>query len=144
MSQPIAARSQIRFPLLLAGALATCSSPTEVARAPAAIVVPKIWDEKAFAGWATPVAGLGERPGHFSEAEYYAAPIDNLRTYPVYHPKFEPPGYRAWMLDQGPQPLIEPRKLETEADWIEAGRRVFEQLDTAVTRSDDPIVLDYF
>lgn len=106
--------------------------------------MPRLWAEEALATWATPVAGLGARPGHFSEAEYYAAPIDNLRTYPVYHPRFEPPGYREWMLAQGPQPLIEPEKLETKADWIEAGRRVFDELDTAVTRTDDPVVIGYF
>jgi hypothetical protein len=32
------------------------------------VVVPKIWDERELAAWATPVAGLGVRPGHFSEA----------------------------------------------------------------------------
>src|SRR5437667_4896840 len=42
---------------------------------------PKTWDAKALADWATPVAGLNVRPGHFSEEEYYRAPIDHLRTY---------------------------------------------------------------
>jgi hypothetical protein len=54
---------------------------------------PKTWDAKALADWATPVAGLNVRPGHFSEEEYYRAPIDNLRTYPVYYPGREPEGY---------------------------------------------------
>lgn len=108
------------------------------------ITVPRIWDEEALIDWATPLAGLGSRPGHFTAEEYYAAPIDNLRTYPVYHPAFEPPGYREWMLGQGPQPLIEPQELKSKADWIEAGRRVFEELDTAVTRTDDPVVIAHF
>ena len=108
------------------------------------VVVPKIWDAKKLADWATPVAGLGVAPGFFSEEEYYAAPVDNLRTYPVYHPQHEPPGYRQWLRDQGAKPLIEPEKLKTEEDWIAAGRRVFQELDTAASRTDDPIVLDYF
>jgi hypothetical protein len=130
--------------------IAVCSRPNKAPRpnkigaAEETVVCPKIWDEKELATWATPVAGLGIAPGHFSEEEYYAAPIDNLRTYPVYHPKFEPPGYREWMLAQGPQPLIEPEKLKTKADWIDAGRRVFEELDTAVTRTDDPVVIGHF
>lgn len=107
-------------------------------------IVPKIWDESKLATWATPIAGLGKSPGHYSEEEYYAAPVDNLRTYPVYHPDREPPGYRNWLLAQGPQPLIEPEKLETNADWIEAGKRVFEELDTEITRTDDPVVLAHF
>ncbi len=109
-----------------------------------AIVVPKIWDAKELATWATPVAGLGVPPSYASEADYYAAPIDNLRTYPLYHPSREPAGYREWMLKQGPQPLIEPAKLKSRADWIAAGRRVFEELDTAASRSDDPAVIAYF
>src|SRR4030095_11821106 len=44
---------------------------------------PKTWDAKALSDWATPVAGLNVRPGHFSEEEYYRAPVDNFRTYPV-------------------------------------------------------------
>jgi hypothetical protein len=55
--------------------------------------VPKVWDEKALAEWATPVAGLNVRPGHFTEKEYYSAPVDTLRTYPVYYPGHEPKGY---------------------------------------------------
>ena len=109
-----------------------------------AVVVPKIWDEKELATWATPLAGLGVAPGFVSEAEYYAAPIDNLRTYPVYHPDREPPGYRDELVRAGPQPLIEPERLKTKADWIEAGRRVFEELDTASSRSDDPLVIAHF
>jgi len=104
----------------------------------------RIWNDADLATWATPVAGLGVRPTFFSEAEYYAAPVDNLRTYPVYHPAREPKGYREWMRKQGPQRLIEPEKLSTKADWIDAGRRVFEQLDTASSRTADPVVLAHF
>ncbi|HQR07432.1 MAG TPA: hypothetical protein PLN21_11450 [Gemmatales bacterium] len=109
----------------------------------ATIVVPRLWNDKDLKEWATPLAGLNMRPGFFSEAEYYATPIDNVRTYPVYHPKLEPAGYRERLVAQGPLPLIEPSKLKTKADWIEAGKRVFEELDTEVMRSDDPIVLKY-
>ena len=45
------------------------------------VPVPKIWDDRALADWATPVAGLNVRPAHYSSAEYYAAPVENLRTY---------------------------------------------------------------
>src|SRR6476469_3710972 len=58
------------------------------------IVVPKIWDAKQLATWATPVAGVNATANYYSEEEYYAAPVDNLRTYPVYHPDFQPKGYR--------------------------------------------------
>lgn len=112
--------------------------------APHGVVVPRIWDAKELESWATPLAGLGVAPGFVSEEEYYAAPVDNLRTYPVYHPSREPAGYREGLVHAGPKPLIEPAKLATEADWIEAGRRVFEELDTADSRTDDPAVIAHF
>ena len=55
--------------------------------------IPRVWDEAALAGWATPLAGLGEAPTHMSPADYYAIPEENLRSYPLYMPDREPPGY---------------------------------------------------
>src|SRR5215831_7638695 len=100
--------------------------------------VPKTWDEAALADWATPVAGLNLRPGHLSEKDYYALPVENLRTYPVYYPGREPAGYWGMLQQIGPKPLIEPARLRTEADWIEAGRRVFDELDHLPLRTFDP------
>src|SRR5262245_48357420 len=80
--------------------------------------VPKTWDEAALADWATPVAGLNLRPGHLREKDYYALPVENLRTYPVYYPGPEPAGYWDMLLKNGPKPLIEPARLRTQADWI--------------------------
>ena len=107
------------------------------------IVVPKIWDAKQLATWATPVAGVNATANFYSEEEYYSAPVDNLRTYPVYAPDKEPKGYREWMLKQGPQRLIEPEKLKSELDWVEAGHTVFAGLDFPVTRTDDPRVMKF-
>ena len=103
--------------------------------------IPKVWDEQALATWATPVAGLNVRPGHFSEAEYYQAPIDNYRTYPVYAPGREPAGYWEMLQKVGPKPLIDPSKLRSKRDWIEAGKAVFEQADHLSLRSHDPKVI---
>jgi hypothetical protein len=38
----------------------------------------------------------------------------------------------------GPQPLIEPAKLTSDEDWIRAGKRVFDELDTIGFRTFDP------
>jgi mono/diheme cytochrome c family protein len=100
--------------------------------------VPKVWDESAMADWATPIAALNVRPGHYSEAEYYRAPIDNLRTYPVYYPGREPAGYKDMLETVGPQPLIESSALKTESDWMAAGRRVFTEYDMPAIRTLDP------
>ena len=40
--------------------------------------------EEAVANGGLPLAARGVRPGHFTSAEYYAVPGEDLRTYPVY------------------------------------------------------------
>jgi len=84
---------------------------------------------------------LGERPAHPSEDEFYATSVDNLRTYPVYHPGREPAGYWEFLSSVGPLPLIEPDKLRNADDWIEAGKEVFRQHDLIGTRLLDPAVI---
>lgn len=100
--------------------------------------IPKTWDEAALADWATPVAGLNERPTHISAKEYYSLAVDNLRTYPVYFPGREPEGYWEMLQHAGPKPLIDPDKLRSQAEWVEAGRRVFEEADLLPVRTLDP------
>src|SRR5260370_41665017 len=103
--------------------------------------IPKTWDDAALEDWATPVAGLNVRPTHISAREYYSLAVENLRTYPVYFPGREPEGYWEMLQRVGPKPLIEPEKLKTETDWVEAGRGVFEEGDDAHLRTLDPKVL---
>jgi cytochrome c peroxidase len=94
--------------------------------------------------WATPIAALGIRPGHFTAAEYYAASADNLRTYPVYRPDREPPGYWDWLQKQRPQPLVDASKLRTRQDWIKAGETAFRFLDQPPVRTSDPAIIQAF
>jgi len=101
--------------------------------------IPRVWDQRALEDWATPLAGLNERPTHMSAAEYYAIPEENLRTYPVYLPDREPAGYWETILSAGPQALIELDRLTTEADWIAAGKNVF--FDSVVLRTFDAEVI---
>ena len=99
--------------------------------------VPRVWDEKGFAGWQLPIAGQQFTAGHFTEEEYYRAPIENVRTYPVYAPNREPEGYWHLLNTIGPKPLIEPEKLKSDREWVEAGRRVFEEFDFVSSRRYD-------
>jgi mono/diheme cytochrome c family protein len=104
--------------------------------------IPKTWDETALANWPTPLAGLNQRPTHISSKEYYSLPVDNLRTYPVYAPGKEPPGYWDMLQHIGPKPMLETEKLRSEADWVDAGRIVFHEADDIQLRTLDPKLID--
>ena len=120
---------------LLAAAVHLAGQTTEV---------PKTWDEEALKDWATPIAALGVRPGHFSVQEYYASRVDNYRTYPVYAAGREPDGYWERLQHAKPEPLIDRGKLNTKSDWIAAGKRVFEEYDLVAFRHYDPEIIDEF
>src|SRR5829696_5304761 len=91
---------RIRISLLWLSMLACASAQIR-----GLIPAPRFWNDRDLTDWATPLAALDVRPGHFSEREYYAAPdAEWLRTYPVYFPGREPAGYwealRAKALDR--------------------------------------------
>src|SRR5262245_5021093 len=102
------------------------------------ITPPATWDEQALHDWATPIATLNVRPGHFPAEEYLRAPIDDLRTYPVYYPGREPAGYFDMIQKVGPRPIIEPASLKTSDDWVRAGKQVFQEYDVPAFRVFDP------
>ena len=94
---------RLRSPKAAACVLLTATAFAQERRGP---VIPKTWDEKALAEWATPLAGLNARPTHISSEVYYALPVDNLKTYPVYLPGKEPAGYWEFLNKVGPKPMI--------------------------------------
>jgi len=105
------------------------------------VPTPKIWTDAALTEWVTPVAILNIRPAHISEAEYYAVSGDNLRTYPVYHPDAEPPGYWDELKKKKPEPLVDVSTIRTRDDWIAAGERAFREVDSFWSRTNDPAVI---
>jgi mono/diheme cytochrome c family protein len=127
---------RIRISLLWLSMLA-CASAQIPSRIPAA----RFWNDKELTDWATPLAALDVRPGHFSEREYYAAPdAEWLRTYPVYFPGREPAGYWAALRGKKPERLIAPGS-RSSTDWVIAGKRVFEEIDVPAFRSTEPGLL---
>lgn len=110
-----------------------------IAQAP--VQPPRIWDDRQLADWATPIAALNLRPVHYTSAEYYRVPADNLRTYPVYHPGSEPPGYWEELQKKKPEPLVDAAKIRTREDWVSAGARAFLELDHFWSRTSDPAII---
>src|SRR5215831_12278455 len=83
------------------------------------INAPRFWNDRDLREWATPVAGLNVQPGHYSEREYYSAPIgEYVRTYPVYFPGREPEGYWDMIRNKKPESLITPR-ARTREQWLQ-------------------------
>ncbi|MEO8129390.1 MAG: hypothetical protein ABI822_19965, partial [Bryobacteraceae bacterium] len=99
--------------------------------------VPRTWETRALSDWATPVANIHVRPGHFSEDEYYGAPVDNYRTYPVYLPDREPAGYWERLRNQKPEALIDLSSIGPSFHWAAAGKRVWEEIDVPFFRLYD-------
>lgn len=102
---------------------------------------PVIWNDRQLDDWATPVAALKVRPSHYSRSEYYAIAGDNLRTYPVYRPDREPPGYWEALQKKKPEPLVDAAAIRSTKDWIAAGGRAFRDLDDPLSRTDDPALI---
>jgi mono/diheme cytochrome c family protein len=135
----VSSRSHFFGIVLLIGIVAiACARAAPPDSSQALIEAPRFWNDRELADWALPVTGINVRPGHFSEQEYYAAPdAEWVRTYPVYFPGSEPAGYWDEIREKKPEPLITPG-ARTAADWVTAGKRVFEEMDTPFFRSTDP------
>ena len=114
-----------------------------IAAADKPMKAPRIWSDEALRDWPNVVMGVNARPRLYSEAEFYAAPLDNIRSYPVYHPDREPPGYLESLRQRGSEPLIQIGKARTRQEWIDAGSRVWDELDTVQVRTSDFRIVEY-
>lgn len=89
--------------------------------------IPKVWDDEAVHNFELPLAHRDRSPRHMSSAEYYALKVRPIyRTYPMYAPGREPAGYIESLKQKEPEIVFDPSKLKTKADWIAAGKLVFE------------------
>jgi len=89
--------------------------------------IPRFWDDHEVEQFELPLANARYSPKHLSAAEYYALAVRPIyKTYPVYAPGREPAGYRERLKQLEPEIIFDPAKLRTKADWIAAGKIVFE------------------
>jgi hypothetical protein len=88
---------------------------------------PRYWDDAALAGMDVPLADPHVPLVHARAGDYYQIPPRQfVKTYPIYAPGKEPPGYMDWLKQQDVQLAFDATKLSTDADWIAAGEAVFE------------------
>ena len=99
--------------------------------ASAPMQVPKTWDEAAIASLEVPLADAQFSPKHVAAEYYDRIPVRPIfKSYPVYHPDREPPGYFEGLQTMDPKLVwggkrTKPR-LDSAADWIAAGEIVFD------------------
>jgi hypothetical protein len=90
-------------------------------------VIPPFWDADLLHDYELPLATPAMSPSHVSRDYYYAlAERPLFKSYPIYHPDREPAGYLERLRAATPERVFEPANLKTDADWIAAGRDVFE------------------
>ncbi len=116
------------------------NSRAQIAVSPFVPTIPKVWDDEEMQSLQLPLVDPGATPRQVSADYYYRIPLRPIyKSYPVYAPGKEPPGYNEWLKQQAPEPALDITKLKTEADWIKAGEIVFDSplfYDTLVTASD--------
>jgi hypothetical protein len=92
-----------------------------------AVSIPEFWSEELLHDYELPLATPAMTPKHVSRDYYYALPERVLyKSYPIYHPSREPAGYLDKLRTLEPERAFDPATLKTDADWIAAGRDVFE------------------
>lgn len=89
--------------------------------------IPPIWTNEALKNWELPNAYPAYSVEPVTEEFYYALPERVIyKTYPVYHPDYEPEGYWEWLHEQDAQIVFDASQLKTEEDWIKAGELLFD------------------
>jgi len=92
-------------------------------------VIPKSWDDEALRQLEVPLVKPEASLRYLVKADfYYRIPVRPIyKSYPVYAPAKEPPGYMEWLKKQEPEIAFDPAKLKSEEDWVQAGELVFDQ-----------------
>jgi hypothetical protein len=108
-------------------ALAAAQTMTTDADLPFVPEIPRAWDASALAELELPLADQAATPQHLTPAQYYGMPVRPIyRSYPIYHPDAEPPGYFEELQQRAPELAWDRNALKTRSDWRRAGELVFE------------------
>ena len=82
-------------------------------------VIPRTWEEEAIASVELPLAATGVPPEPIPSDYFYRMAVRPIyKTYPIYAPGKEPPGYFERLKQLEPEIVFDPANLKTEADWI--------------------------
>ena len=91
------------------------------------VVIPKTWETEAINSFQLPLADRKLSTKLISASYYYSMPVRPIyKSYEVYRPDHEPPGYMQELKSKDPQIIFDSSKLRSEADWTKAGEMVFD------------------
>jgi hypothetical protein len=91
------------------------------------ISIPKTWEDEAMKSLQLPLADARVSQKLISSAYYYRMPVRPIyKSYEVYRPDREPPGYMDQLKRKDPLTIFDASKLKAEADWTKAGEMVFD------------------
>src|SRR5215471_17666683 len=115
-----------RIPAILLFALAGGRAQEKVG---SGIVIPKMWDDAAMATVEIPLAEPAASPKYPPADYYYRISVRPMyKSYPIYAPDREPPGYLDWLKQQEPVIVWDENghapRLNSAAEWIKAGEIV--------------------
>jgi hypothetical protein len=133
--------------LFLAGGIAILvhSGQAQIIAPAFSPTIPKVWDDEKMSTLEVPLANAAASPRQILADYYYRIPVRPIyKSYTVYTPGKEPPGYLEWLKQQEPETVFDASRLKTEADWIKAGETVFDApifYETLVRATDitDPL-----
>ena len=104
-----------------------CAAQTVGRATQAATVVPRTWDATELAAFEVPLVHADRSAQHAPPDYYYRLAVRPIyKSYPIYAPGHEPVGYMDWLAQQEPESAFDASTLQTDADWIAAGERVFD------------------
>jgi hypothetical protein len=104
----------------------TVSAPALVG-AQALSQIPPVWDAEHLEGFLLPLVHAPASPGTLPPEDYQRIPTAPIyESYPIYPADREPPGYLGSLARAEPAIAFDSGSLKTEADWVRAGRLVFE------------------
>jgi hypothetical protein len=114
--------------LLLLGCVAfPCGEDAQKTTAEWKPEIPKTWVDDEMSVLEIPLSDPASSPKHIPAEYYYRIPMRPIyKSYPVYAPGKEPPGYIEQLSKQEPEMVFDASKLRTEQDWIKAGELVFD------------------
>ena len=97
--------------------------------------IPKAWEDEAVKSMELPLAALGQPATYVPSEYYYRIPVRKIyKTYPLDVPGQAPAAYLEWLKQREPEVVFDPSKLKTEADWVRAGRLVWESVISPTER----------